>query len=463
MHEQPGLPSERLLQAVWHHQRLWRDRLRLTDGRWVRILHPGFLNRAAGPDFANAVVQLEGAAAQTGDVEVDLHSRLWHAHGHDTNPAFRQVKLHVVWEAGEHPEAPTLALKGFLDAPLPELAAWLGTEAAESFPADWQGRCAGPMRALSAEKLAELLRQAARARLQRKAHDLAARARQAGWEQALWEGLLRALGYQPNAWPMLRLAEARVALAGAGASSALQWQARLFGVSGLLPAELGGGSDNYLRRVWDCWWRERDEFSEFILPRGLWHLHGLRPANHPLRRLALVAHWWADEAAVSRLEKWFLASVADGELASSLVAVLQPPPDEFWSWHWTFRAARMAQAQPLLGATRGTDLAVNVVLPWFWARAREGRNETLAAEAERRYFAWPEAQDNAVLKLARQRLLGTATRRPSQILAGAAVQQGLLQIGRDFCDGSNAACEACRFPDLVRAWTTSSESGSPSF
>ena len=122
LHEQPGLPSERLLQAIWHHQRLWRERLRLTDGRTVRILHPGFWNRAAGPDFARAVVQMEGDAPRTGDVEVDLHSSLWHAHRHDTNPAFRNVLLHVVWEAGDRPIAPTLALKEFLDAPLLELA-----------------------------------------------------------------------------------------------------------------------------------------------------------------------------------------------------------------------------------------------------------------------------------------------------------------------------------------------------
>jgi len=72
------------------------------------------------------------------------------------------------------------------------------------------GRCAGALRALSTADLDELLRQAALARLERKAGDLEARARQAGWEQALWEGLLRALGYKHNVWPMLRLGELRL-------------------------------------------------------------------------------------------------------------------------------------------------------------------------------------------------------------------------------------------------------------
>jgi hypothetical protein len=66
---------------------------------------------------------------------------------------------------------------------------------------------------------------------------------------------------------------------------------------------------------------------------------------------------------------------------------------------------------------------------------------------EQRYFCWPPAEDNSVLRLARQRLLGGASRRS---LAGAAAQQGLIQIVRDFCDHSNAICENCSFPELVR-------------
>lgn len=452
LHEKPGLPSERLLQAVWHHQRLWRDRLRMADGRPIRVLHPGFWNRGAGPDFENAVLQIEDERPRSGDVEIDLHSNCWRAHGHDRNPAFRGVVLHVVWEAEDNTTAPTLPLKSFLDATMLELASWLSTDAAESFPENLLGRCASAVGQLSDEKLSELLRQAALARLQRKAGDLEARARQAGWEQSLWEGLFRALGYQPNVWPMLRLAELRPQFQGRPAADAPLWQARLLGLSGLLPAEFKNApadSAAYLRRAWDVWWRERDELGEFILPRPLWRLNGLRPANHPLRRLALAAHWWADEKLPARLEKWFAESVPDEDLEESLLAPLQAPSDEFWSWHWTFRTPRLAQPQPLLGATRVTDLAINVLLPWFWVRARAGRNTALQAEAERRYFAWPAAQDNAVLRLARQRLLGRDSARGFRT---AASQQGLLQIVRDFCDHADALCADCAFPDLVSGY-----------
>jgi hypothetical protein len=453
LHEEGDSPPERLLQAVWQHQRLLRDRIRTLDGQTVRVLHPGFLSVEGGPDFRGASVQFGDLPPQSGDVEVDMRSSGWRAHGHDRNPAFKQVILHVVWEC-ERPSAgapPVLALRPVLDAPLGELSLWLGGEAGQGLPEEFRGQCCAPLRELEAGQQLELLGQAAHVRLRSKAAQFQARARQAGWEQSLWEGLFRALGYKHNVWPMQRLAELRARWS-APPGEPLALEARLFGISGLLPVELTrseSGADHYLRRVWDQWWRERNEFCDCILPRTLWRLHGQRPANHPQRRLALAAGWSASGDLPARLERWCACDWPDSALADSLLERLQAEPDEFWSWHCTFRSARLKRAQPLLGLTRVTDLAVNVVLPWLWARAVEGKNPAVQRALEHRYFAWPPAEDNAVLRLARQRLLGGASARA---LPTAAAQQGLIQMVRDFCDQSNATCKDCRLPALVRDW-----------
>jgi len=73
----------------------------------------------------------------------------------------------------------------------------------------------------------------------------------------------------------------------------------------------------------------------------------------------------------------------------------------------------------------------------------------LRRQAEERFNNWPSAQDNALLRMARRRLLGGA--KPGAV-RGAMAQMGLLQILRDFCDHSNAVCENCAFPELVRNW-----------
>ena len=458
-------PPEDLLQTVWQHQRLLRDQLKTLDGQTVRILHPGFRSVEGGPDFRGAVVQFGAEPPSAGDIEVDLRASGWHAHGHDHNPAFRNVILHVVWEDGL-PAAgapPVLRIREVLDAPLGELSLWLNSEAAGAMPEELRGRCCAPLRALPASQLLALLHQAAQVRLQSKATQFQARARQVGWEQSLWEGLFRALGYKNNVWPMQCLAELRPRWqreaesgeASAGGALVLALQARLYGIGGLLPAELTRsqtGSDGYLRRVWDHWWRERDEFSDCLLPRTLWRFHGLRPANHPQRRLALASRWSADGDLASKLERWCSRVIPPAALAGSLLEVFQVGPDDFWSWHFTFRSARLKQLQPLLGETRVTDLAVNVVVPWLWIRAVEGKNEKVQAALQERYFAWPPAEDNSLLRLARQRLLGGAARRA---LPSAAAQQGLIQIVRDFCEHSNAVCENCKLPQLVREFPAS--------
>jgi len=536
LHEITEPPPERLLQAIWQQQRLRRDHLRTLDGRAVRILHPGFLSVEGGPDFRGAVIQFADQTPVSGDIEVDLQSAGWHAHGHDKNPNFRSVILHVIWAAskrnvasgilpdvepgilpggksvrsgaslesskasivtkpdpggrmppstsGWKPDA-TLAVSYALDAPLHELATWLGGDTAPALPEEFRGRCSAPLRELGEGQLQELLRQAALVRFHGKAAQLAARARDAGWEQSLWEGLFRALGYKHNTWAMQRLAELRPRWAD-GAKSAPELQSRLLGIANLIPAELTRAqrdADDFIRQLWDHWWRERDAFVDCQLPRSLWRLHGIRPLNHPQRRLALAAHWLASENLVCALEQWGVAQLmattkvgrvtpcaplsklpehgAHGvtrpttQLASALAKILQPKRDDFWTHHLTLRSARSTKPQLLLGEARVTDLAVNVILPWLFARAKEGQNAPLQSALETTYCAWPAAEDNSVLKLARQRLLGGTSRK---FFHTAASQQGLLQITRDFCDHSNAICNQCRFPELVRAWGVNSVS-----
>ncbi|MGV3757092.1 MAG: DUF2851 family protein [Verrucomicrobiota bacterium] len=453
----PKLPPERLMQAIWEQQRLKRGELQTLDGRTLRVLHPGWLNRAAGPDFQEAVIQFAGQAPQSGDIEIDVEPAGWHTHKHDVNPAYQGVMLHIVWQASQSvAPAPTLAMSEFLDSPLPDLQHWLANDVREGLPKSLQGQCSAPLKQLDENDWRELLAQAALIRLQAKAAHIEARARQVGWEQVLIEMLFRSLGYQQNVWPMQRLGELspHVLEAMGGERCAASMQALLFGLSNLLPNDVREPwqtVDAYVRQLWDIWWHRRHGLHEHILPRQVWRFNGIRPANHPQRRLALAAHWLAKKDLATRLEEWLALPVRKPQLVPSLLEIMQVERDDFWSSRWTLKAARMTQEQPLLGETRLTDVAMNVILPWLWLRAAKGQNSDLLDEVEKRYLAWPRAEDNAVLRQARRRLLGHTT--PS-ILKCAAEQQGLIQIVRDFCDHADATCADCPFPGLINGVTS---------
>lgn len=446
-------PPEALLQQVWRYQRLVQERLRTLDGRPVKILHPGFWNKEPGPDFRGAVVKIGDDPPKAGDIEIDLVPAGWQHHSHAGNPAYRDVVLHVTWEpsSGES-TLPTLCLKHALDSTIPELSFWLGVQPKPQ-PDGLAGNCAMPLRSLPANELRNLLRQAAQARLYKKAAELQARARQFGWERALQEGLFTALGYKRNTWPMKALAVVAPRLREGvddNAEAIVVVQARCFGVSGLLPPQLSAqpGATAYMRRIWDLWWREADAFSDLVFPSRVWNLGGIRPANHPQRRVALAAHWLLDKDIAGKLENWLTRRIESPDLIESLDQILQVTTDQFWGYRWTWNSQPFRQPQPLLGEQRISDLAVNVVLPWLFVRACAGANEALAKAAEARYLLWPAGEDNSVLKLARQRLLGGVS---AKFLKMAYEQQALIQIVRDFCDHSNAACDGCQFPDLVKA------------
>ena len=364
-------------------------------------------------------------------------------------------------------------LSDSLDAPLAELGLWLENDSPRVLPENLRGQCCVALRELDETRQGKILDAAARVRFQAKAEQFRARARHAGWEQALWEGLFRALGYKHNVWPMQNLAEsvragcaARTRLShfkrGCSASAVCcrrNCRARRRAAMVICAASgIAGGGNAMSSAIAFCRARSGN-FTDCARPI-------IRNAGWRWPRTG-----WRTGNLVSKLERWCAAEISGGRaalprgqadrqvsptrLVDSLREILEVERDEFWSWHWTFRSARLKKPQPLLGDARVTDLAVNVILPWLWTRAAEGKNGKLQRIIEHRYAVWPQAEDNSILKLARQRLLGVGR---SRALRSASAQQGLIQITRDFCEHSNAVCENCRFPELVRGWNNGTAS-----
>lgn len=446
-----SIPPEKLLQALWFHQRIRRSSLRLVDGRPLQVLHPGFWNRESGPDFRKAIVRIGDDSPLQGDIEIDLHTAGWTSHHHGTNPNYHGVVLHVVWECTTPRKEPLLELRNQLEDTWQNLAIWHGSQAEHPWPPMARGQCQMPLQALDDTAQAKVLEDAARVRFEARESRLRLKARDVGWDAAFWIYLFRALGYKQNAWPMQRLGELAMTWSDAGSSQG-EIEARLLGIAGLLPNELHREcpeSQQKHRELWDYWWRERHQWSEVSLPRNVWVLSGIRPANHPQRRLALASRWLADPQFIARLDDWLHEPAEGGAHAAfDLLKALSPGSDPFWCHHWTLRSQREAAFLPFLGAARTADIAVNVLLPWMFARARERGDERACEESRRRYFSWPAAQDNSILRLARHRLLkGDQSKAKLRL---AASQQGLMQIVADFCDRSNALCENCPFPEQLR-------------
>jgi hypothetical protein len=250
---------EKLLQKIWLRRDFDQAGARTTDGRRVRIVHPGKWNLLGGPDFRAARLRIDDGPELVGDVELHLRATDWQAHRHEHDPAYANVILHVVlfWpEPGyvtrgvNGAQIPVLPLLPLLFHDLEEYAADEAVETMANRPAAVLTNELAPY---PPAELRALLDRHAGTRWRQKVHFAHLRIQKLGWEGACHHGALEVLGFRYNRAPMLRVAS--------------RWP---------LP-------------VWSA---GRVAVEEALASEAeTWSVQGVRPANRPRTRLRQYAAW----------------------------------------------------------------------------------------------------------------------------------------------------------------------------
>lgn len=244
----PFSVSEKIIQQIWHRGDFHQENLRTVSGKPLKVLDPGRWNTNEGPDFREARLEIEGAEV-VGDVEIHFYRHDWFHHGHDRNPNFDRVVLHVVLygeaDPGPVTELPmeTLVLMPLLERDLEDYtmeAALLDLEQVNQL--DWFG----PFMEKPLPERRALLRELSHERWQQKLRFRKKRLDGMGWSRCCHESALEVLGYARNRGVMHKIA----------ASYTME--------------DFSGGLD--VNQV----------FEDF---RDSWKLSGSRPANHPRLRL----------------------------------------------------------------------------------------------------------------------------------------------------------------------------------
>jgi hypothetical protein len=433
--------------------RLWQDgrharELRTVDGRRLDVDYRGVWTHGDGPDFRDALLEIDGQL-QRGAVELHVHAADWRQHGHHLDPAYDAVILHVVLRGGyEHAAAAhgpagravaTLELASYLpdtleDALLDDPALELGTLGARvCLPTLAGGRDA---------LVRDVLRRAGWRRLTEKQLRVTQEFERLPPAEVLFRALLDGLGLTANRIGMAQIADRlplRVLerlLARHGVHGAL---AGLLGVGGFLPlatqhaalAQLAPADADTLPALFEDMARE---YELAPLSTTVWELGRVRPANHPVRRLASGAS--------------LLAHCEAGGLLDAVLARAGAPPDV---WRRFFTGAT-----PPIGRARADQLAVNVVAPFLAAYADAQGDETLAARAGRLWEALPGTADDAVARDTLRQIAGD--RRVKIALAVEA--QGLHQIGRHGC--AQLRCFECPIAELATRYEPDIFSGAVS-
>ena len=410
--EQPASYSEDALAALWSRAHTLADTLITEAGERLRVIYPGRRSAQAGPDFRDAVLITEEGRKVHGDVEIHTSAPGWYSHGHHEDANYNGVVLHVVFSPKGHAgtrmrsgmTASILALEAVAD----RLAAGMDNPQDTAIPG------VPTIDALRDDAdIAATLDAAGDARFLAKSHGFALDIAQVGPDEAIYRGVMDALGYTANRKPFRMLAH-RVPYhtlaqfrSEPSSTRTLAIKALLLGASGLLSKVNAAENPSQLRRLY-----RRMPKSKRPLSEKDWKLFRVRPSNHPAQRIIGMAHI-LDGCLNDSIADTFAADLLQGS-TRALTARLEH--------------------RPYIGKGRARDILINIALPFLHAHARKNGDTALSDAAQAAYAAAPKLQDNEITREMR-RLCGIG----KEVKMTARRQQGLIHSYKAAVQGASAS------------------------
>jgi hypothetical protein len=464
--------TEAHLAAIWNEQSPLRGPMWDCSGQPVSVVYRGLWSAGSGPDFSGAMLALGegGAGLLRGDVEMHLRCADWYAHGHDADPRYNGVALHVVlWPLGAKPvtrsdgtSVPTLVLADSITLPTPQLldriAPMVPNLGNLSEEPCWQRTQHWPI-----ERLIEHIEAAGDARMEEKAIRMEGELDVYGsFDEVLYRGLLDALGYSANREPMRDVATAlpfatltALPYTGSMSERATLFEAVLLGAAGLLPSqrpELTAHdwiTSDYIEDAERLWQANAPTLSLPLHKSAItgWQWDRTRPANSPPRRLAAMARlvarygWSRTGPGLSGSFLDMADAFSPAELAKEWTGMLVVPGDGYWASHSDFGRPLVGldkEEVALIGSSRAADMVVNILLPLSLAYADTHGKPRLRTHMQAVYAGYRKLAENKITRAMAEEAFGPRKRSAAKT---ARHQQGLLHLYRLYCEARR--CHEC--------------------
>lgn len=414
---------EMLYQYLWKF-RLLAPGLTTTDGRRVTVVNPGRHNHDAGPDFSGARIRIDGQE-WAGNVEVHVRASDWFRHGHDSDPAYGNVILHVV---------------GINDARIPDGNGGFIPQLTATFPEQFVALYARLAEKISDVECSDLLPSLpplavtswldilAVERMQQKSRRVLDTLElvDGDWERTCFITLARALGFGLNSEPLEMLARSiPLKFLSRHSDDITQLEALLLGQAGLLDTSVHIFDEYYQLLCREYFFLAR-KYGLKPMRRDIWKFARTRPQNFPTRRIAMLAQ--AVSGGFSLLSR-ILETGADSEALTELFGWSL---SGYWADHIDFD--QPGSRLPLTLSKANIDLLlINLVAPLLYAYGASRGDPDLA---ERGLDLWSEldAENNSIIR--RWKAAGISC-------TCATDSQALLQLRKEYCDRNR--CLDCRF------------------
>lgn len=373
--------NERLLQFIWQFQYFNKHQLATDEGEPLQVLNAGTFNCNQGPDFLNATIRL-GSTTWVGNVELHVNASDWNKHRHTTDPNYRNVILHVVWQNDiSISQAATISLKDKIPKVLLQRYEQL-------MQASFKNVCDPFLPALPAIGWLSWKERLVAERLERKSQRVLGLLHETKqhWEEVLWWMVAANFGIKVNMEAFEATARSiSVNVLARHKGQLIQLEALLLGQSNLLNGEFSEDYPLLLQKEFRFLRKKYALRPHSVLP----HFLRMRPANFPTVRLAQLA------ALVNRSSHLF-SRIKEMGSAADVKDLLDVTANDYWHYHYRFDD--LTDYKPKhLGSQMADNIMINTIVPVLFAYGSFSKQQ----EAKDKAIHWLQQlapEHNAITK-----------------------------------------------------------------
>jgi len=422
--------KEEFLHYLWKYRLYKQDSLYDSEGNKIIIISPGEYNRDSGPDFFNARISIAGIE-WAGNVEIHIRSSHFNIHGHQTDPAFNNVILHVVAEndkkifnsRGEE----LLTVELIFDLDLYDKYTSLVND-------PYIIACQDEIIKLDNTYILNWLNSLLIERFQKKSELIQKILSETknDWEETFYRLLTRYFGFRVNTEPFEMLATALpLRVIRKHADNRFQVEALLFGTAGMLQEGL------FKEALDDCYYKELiKEYRVLSAKYSLSQIHGwiwkfsrLRPVNFPTIRISQLS-------AILCIAGALFSKVLEAEKICQIKEIFEVSASSYWDDHFVF-GKRCKNVSKHTGSLATDIFLINAVIPVIF---EYGRSRDLQNICERALMFLENIpyEINSITK---------EWERTGIVFSSAFHSQALIQLRNDYC--KKRKCLDCRIGNKI--------------
>jgi len=357
--------KEEFLNYIWENKLFDKTNFKTSDNETIEVIHQGFRNSDAGPDFFNAKIKID-EQIWVGNVEIHINSSDWERHNHQNDKSYNNVILHITHKidkicSRQNGEKLTAAILNFDNKYFENYTNLISSK-------KWIA-CEDKIKTIDNFIIQNWLNRLFVSRLEKKSDIILSllEQNQNSWEETFYQHLAKNFGLSSNVLPFEMLTKSLpLKYLAKQKDNLLQIEAMLFGQAGMLEDEM---EDEYYNKLKKEYKFLSAKYDLKPLEKHVWKFLRLRPANFPTIRIAQFA------MLIYKSNKLFSKIIETNDI-ENIKDLFRVSTSEYWQTHYNF--GTVSEFKPKhIGETTIENIIINTVVQFVFVYGKAKDNNNL--------------------------------------------------------------------------------------